>query len=400
MKTKKSIPLAMFAATIVLVTSCMKDKFDAPATVGKDLASQVNEKGQNPDELALFNDNLSSRRNGGHYVYIESNDSVQNRILVYEEQNDGSLVMDGMALSGGSGNGGGLGSQGAVVLDENHKWLYAVNAGSNSISSFKVNNDGSVTLKNTVSSYGTKPVSLCVRNSLLYVVNSGTSNIHGYTVSGNGNMSSITGSDKPLSASGAGPAQISFGPNGNWVVVTEKATNNITRYNLNGAGAAGAAITVASNGQTPFGFSFARDKFMIVSNAAGGAANAGSCTSYRTNGGAFNSINGVVANNQSAPCWVATTNYGRFAFVTNTASNNISSYYISEDGELYLVNGAAAVSGGGPIDLVVSSDNKCVYALCGVDHTIYQYKRTFLGGISSNGFIGGLPASAAGLAEY
>ena len=400
MKTKKSIALGMFAGTIILATSCMKDKFDSPSTGDKDLVSMINEKGQNPDELSLSTENLSSRRKDGHYVYLESNDSVQNRILVYEEQNDGSLVADGMTPSGGKGNGGGLGSQGAVILDENHKWLYAVNAGSNSISSFKVNNDGSLTLKNTVSSFGIKPVSLCVKKSLLYVVNSGTSNIHGYTVSGNGNMNSITGSDKLLSTSGAGPAQISFGPNGNWLVVTEKATNKITRFNLNGAGAAGPAIVSTSNGPTPFGFSFAQDKYMVVSNAAGGAAHAGSCTSYSTTGGTFNSLNGIVNNNQSAPCWVAITNYGRFAFVTNTASNNISSYYINGDGALYLVNGAAATSGAGPIDLVVSSDNKCVYALCGADRTIYQYRRTFLGGISSNGFIGGLPANAAGLAEY
>ncbi len=390
----------MIAAATVLFTSCKKDNLSNINDNQSDLSSVINENGQNPDEAAL-SETLSGRRNGGHYVYTESNDMEQNRILVYEEQADGTLVPDGMVLSGGTGNGGGLGSQGAVILDENHKWLFAVNAGSNSISSFKVQNDGSLVLKHTVSSFGMMPVSLAVNKSLLYVVNAGTNNIHGFKVNGNGNMTSISGSDRPLSASPAAPAQISFGPNGKWLVVTEKATNKISRFNLDGGGAANPAIVTASVGQTPFGFSFSQDKYMIVSNAVGGAANAGSCTSYKTaTGGTFSDINGAVGNNEGAPCWVAMTAFGRFAFVTNTASNSISSYYVGTNGQLFLVSGIAATSGDGPLDLVVSSDNKCVYALCGRDHTIFQYKRTPLGGLAGNGFISSLPAHAAGLAEY
>ncbi len=401
MKQFKFLVATIATGAVLTLSSCKKDNFQADNPEQSDLKTMMKESGQNPDELALSSNQMNAaRHHSDPYVYTESNDLDSNRILVYEEHPDGTLTTDGMATSGGQGNGMGLGSQGSVILTDDHKWLFAVNAGSNSISSFKVDNDGALTLKHTVSSYGNTPVSVCINNNKLYVVNSGSSDIQGYRVNANGTMTPINGSHQMLSAANAGPAQISFGPNGNWVVVTEKMTNKISRFNLNGAGASGAAVVTASTGQTPFGFSFAQNKYMIVSNAAGGAPNAGSCTSYGSRNGSFNPINGSVANAQSAPCWVSTTAFGRYAFVTNTGSNNISSYYINPSGQLYLVSANPTASGMAPIDIVVSRDNMYVYALCSADHTIYYYSRTQYGGISLIGHIEGLPAHAAGLTEY
>src|ERR1044071_9674648 len=72
-----------------------------------------------------------------HYVYVMNNDAGPNSILVYMQQSDGTLTYQSTATSGGNGSGAGLGSQGAIVIDAAHQYLYAVNAGSNSVSSFK-----------------------------------------------------------------------------------------------------------------------------------------------------------------------------------------------------------------------------------------------------------------------
>lgn len=72
-------------------------------------------------------------------------------------------------MSGCSGTGKLLGSQGALELDKNNKWLFAVNEGSNSVSSFKVQDDGSLTLAHTEGSKGKTPVSLSVHDNMLYV---------------------------------------------------------------------------------------------------------------------------------------------------------------------------------------------------------------------------------------
>ena len=165
-------------------------------------------------------------------------------------------------------------------------------------------------------------------------------------------------------------------------------------------GVAGSGMSMASVGQTPFGFEFARNNFMIVSNAAGGAAGAGSATSYSgANNGNLSSVNGAVPNNQGAPCWVAVSKHKRYAFVTNTASNNISSYYVATNGVLTLVQ-SAITSDAGPLDMVIAGNNYNAYTLNGGAHTIGEYNRTANGGLNVIGSIPGIPDHAAGLAAF
>lgn len=319
--------------------------------------------------------------------------------MKFEIKYNGSLDADGSVASGGNGTGAPLGSQGALVLDKNEDWLYAVNAGSNSVSSFKVNSNGSLSLQHTVASGGTTPVSVAVHGNLMYVLNRGSDNIHGFTVNNNGTITAIAGSSKPLSGSKVDAPQISFTPDGDWVVVTEKATNKISTYKVNNNGAVNNGIFTTSVGNTPFGFAFGRGDYMIVSNAVGGAAGQGSATSYRTgNDGVPEAVNGARANYQSAPCWVAVTKHGRYAFITNTASNNISSYYVAPHGALYLVESNAANSGMGPLDIVVAENNFYVYALNAGSHSISIYHRTLFGGLHAVGTESGLPAGTTGLA--
>jgi 6-phosphogluconolactonase len=68
------------------------------------------------------------------------------------------------------------------VLSEDGSLLFAVNAGSNSVTIFRVSGH-TLTATNTVSSGGTMPVSLTVRGNLVYLVNAGgVPNISGFKV--------------------------------------------------------------------------------------------------------------------------------------------------------------------------------------------------------------------------
>ena len=95
---------------------------------------------------ACSNTESSNSFGYGHYVYTESNEAENNRILVYKIGWNGSLHYEGATASGGAGTGAGLGSQVELLLPNNHNWLFSVNAGSHSVSSFKVHNDDSRTL--------------------------------------------------------------------------------------------------------------------------------------------------------------------------------------------------------------------------------------------------------------
>jgi 6-phosphogluconolactonase len=391
---------------ILLLASCQKQELQKnavspstqPATLSKDM---ISENGVNPDETILSagsEPDKSSLSNG--HVYLESNGNGTNSVIKYDENGDGSLTWSSNTKAGGNGGGIALGSEGAVILNESKNLLFAVNAGSNSISSFKIGNNGGLTLAATVNSGGQFPVSLCEHNGILYVVNSTSADISGFSVGWDGSMTAIVNSHQNLSGADALPAQISFSPSGRSVLITEKMTNKISAFPVDTLGVAGPRVTTSSAGTEPFGFDFSRGQFMIVSNAENGAAGASSCTSYKNLFLDVTNVNGSVVNHQSASCWVSVSKYGRFAYVVNAASNNIVTYYVDPSGNLYFIPWTVTNAGKDPADIRVSDNNLFVYNINGKDRTIGEYKRGFLGTLNNIGYIPGLPAFAAGIATY
>ena len=398
---KKTQGFWAIAMLMLLFGACKKENQLSPTqnTISTSLQDMISENGNNPDE-AIFTSNAEAAEVG--YLYTESNAAMQNSILVFKKDETGMLTMQQQVNSGGAGLGAGLGSQGALVLNETHEWLFAVNAGDNTVSSFSVAADGNLTLKHTAASGGTVPNSVTVHGNILYVLNNGSSSICGFTVGADGELTKIEGSWHALSDTAVDAPQISFEPTGHALYVTEKATNKIDRFTLNETGGIASADFMPSTGETPFGFDYGRNKhFLIVSNAVGGLEDAGSCTSYSLSAnGMLNDRNGVVPNFQGAPCWVATTKHGIFAYIGNTASNSISSYYISETGNLYLINAIAALAGLATIDLIVSKDNRYTYAIGAVSHTLEAFERKPFGQLHHIGTVTSLPEFVVGLAVY
>src|SRR2546421_3843669 len=105
-------------------------------------------------------------------VFTLTNSAAGNGVATFARSNDGTLTYAGTIASGGNGTGANLGSQGAIALEPDGHTLFAVNAGSDSISEFAVTNT-SVQLVTTFSSNGDLPISLTVQGNLLYVLNAG-----------------------------------------------------------------------------------------------------------------------------------------------------------------------------------------------------------------------------------
>jgi hypothetical protein len=337
-------------------------------------------------------------------VFTSTNDAGSNAVLVYKRAADGALTAIGSFATGGAGTGSGLGSQGALALGRDHgRRLFVVNAGSNSVSEFAVG-DAGLTLLHTVSSGGVDPVSVTVSDDLLYVLNEGAAgspgNISGFRV-GDAGLSPIAGSTRPLSAASVSAPEISFDPSGNVLVVTEKATNLIDTYTIRRDGRAQGPVSHASAGQTPFGFAFDTRGDLVVSDAFGGAANAGALSSYEVSeDGSLATISGPIADNQSAPCWVVTTANGRFAYTSNTGSGTISSYAIGHNGSVTLLAADAGSTGSGsaPIDVALSRDSRYLYALGSGSHAIAGFRVESDGSLTPlAGGPTGLLAAATGL---
>ncbi len=341
------------------------------------------EKGENHEE----NDN-------NNHVYSTTNSAKGNLLIDYRRAENGVLTYDSAYPTGGIGTGAGLGSQGAVAMTEDGIVL-AVNAGSHSISSFKRLAHGLV-LRSTVSSGGVMPISLTEYHHVVFVLNGGgTGNISGFSLADNGKLSAIPNSTRPLSTGNSGPAQVSFVNDGRALVVTEKSTNTLTSYASNGT-----MHTLPSAHPTPFGFATGANGNIFVSEAAGGAAGASTLSSYHIdNNGILTLLAGPVANMQSAACWVAMTGNGKYAYTTNTSSNNISTYDInSHTGSIKLGAAIAAGTGQGPIDAAFSSNSKYLYILTPGSNTINCFKVLSDGSLSASQTIDGVAGSAAGLA--
>src|SRR3989442_1476251 len=73
-------------------------------------------------------------------VYTLTNQVGGNAVAVFARGADGRLTTAGTVSTGGTGTGASLGSQSAVTLSDDGRWLFAVNAGSNDVSVFSVKN--------------------------------------------------------------------------------------------------------------------------------------------------------------------------------------------------------------------------------------------------------------------
>jgi 6-phosphogluconolactonase (cycloisomerase 2 family) len=334
-------------------------------------------------------------------VYTMSNSASGNAVLVFDRAADGSLTAAGSYATGGTGTGAGLGNQGGLVISGS--WLAVVNAGSNDVSLFTVNGDGSLSLADRVASGGTMPISVTISGNLLYTVNAGgTGNISGFTIA-NGDLTTIAGSTRPLSSSAAGPAEIAFAPGGQWLVVTEKNTNKISTYPVGPNGAAGAGVTTNSSGMTPFGFAFTNSGFLIVSEAFGGAANASAVSSYDAEGdGTWDAVSPSVPTTETSACWIAISNSGRFAYAANTGSGTISGYAIQHGALTRLdADGITGTLGAGtaPADMAFSRDGRYLYVRAGGTNQITIFSASHDGSLTTlSGWISGLPAGWSGLA--
>lgn len=341
-------------------------------------------------------------------LYTLSNNSTGNAVIIFNRLSDGKLVKLDQVATGGNGLGGGLGNQGAVVLSQDGNFLFAVNAGSKSVSSFRITSKG-LKLIATKASGGQVPVSVTENHGRLFVLNAGSSiapgNIKGFYVLPSGDIWPIPYATQPLSnnTTGTGAAQIAFSSDGRQLIVTEKATNLILTYHLKYHFYPSSPEINASVGNTPFGFAVGKRNNLFVSNAEGGTANISSLSSYRLSiSGKLNTISGGISTGETAACWVALTPDARLAFTTNTASGTVSSYQLGFNGSAKLKEGVAGNigTGSGPIDMSVSPDGRFLYTLNAGNDTLSSFAVTLNGKLSLIDTVSGLPDGANGLAVY
>ena len=316
-------------------------------------------------------------KQGGGAVYTQTNDPAGNEIVVYKRAADGTITEKDRVPTGGTGAAASppnnfpiLDSQGPVELTKNGRLLFAVNAGDDTISSFRVKKHGGLRLVDRKPSGGDFPDSLDSQRKLLYVLNELSGDITGFRFDRRGQLTPIPGSTEPLSTTGPGgaAAQVGFAPHQRVRAVTLRGTQVIDTFKLNKDGTPGPAIPNPSTGENPFGFAYRGDRTLIVSNAgkSGDLSDPnsfpGSASSYSLNPNAGLTPIDQVAVGQRATCWVVITANHRYAFMTNTLSNTVSGFKIAGDGKLQVL-GHTPTGPGFPSDEALSRGSRYLYVL-------------------------------------
>lgn len=332
----------------------------------------------------------------GH-LFISTNSTAGNEVLVYKRSNTGAASLRTRFATQGMGTGAGLGSQGAVVLSRNGRFLFVVNAASNTVSTFAVRDSGLV-LRSVVESGGLRPTSVTEYDGLVYVLNAdGSGNVTGFRNDG-GTLVRVNGAVGTLSANtGTAPAQVGFSEDGEVLVVTERNTNTLTSYLVRPNGTLQQKTVTPSAGAVPFGFAFTKRDVLVVSEAAGS-----SVSSYRfaDRSALPVAVTSALPNLQGAACWIAVTPNGRFAFSANAATSNVSSFSVARNGQLSLLASVAGATGGaGALDMVVSPSGTQLHVFASrAPQQLVSFTITSAGALLPLGSVSGVPAGSAGLA--
>ncbi len=354
MLTSRRVPAPTVASmgSVLLTALALVGCADAPVAPSASPAPTISaSKTASSSRLGDDGNNGDEDRSGA--VYTLTNAVAGNGVIAFRRAADGTLAPLGTFPTGGKGAGGTIDplvSQYAIVLNEEHDALFAVDAGSNQVTSFRVAEDGSLTRAGTVLSGGTRPNSIALHDGLLYALNTGSNSVSGFRVTGGARLVSLPNTTRSLAAGANGAAAIRFTPDGEHLVVTERVSNRLEVFPVHRDGRLGDPVVTPSNGGAAFGFDITPRNQPIVSETQG------SLSSYFVaESGALSPITASISTGGAAACWVTITSDGRFAYTTNAGSNSVAGFAIDAAGHLSALTPGAATgtagAGATPIDL-------------------------------------------------
>jgi 6-phosphogluconolactonase (cycloisomerase 2 family) len=323
-------------------------------------------------------------------VFVQTDNTSGNQIAVYDREPGGSLVLAGTYNTGGLGGqlSGSvvdhLASQGSLQYDRHHRLLFAVNAGSNTISVFAVRGDR-LELRQVLGSGGTFPNSITVHGDIVYVLNAlNGGSVNGFRIT-NGHLAPIPGSARELGLGTTAsspfvddPGQVAFTPDGSQLIVTTKATDNdIDVFGVGWGGWLSASPTVNSEpGTVPFAIAYDRYGHVLIAEAGTDAL-----ASFAISpDGTLTQIDSA-ATGQAATCWVARA--GRYFFASNAGSGSVTGFTSSRGGELTSTGDTATDAG--TTDAVATGG--FLYVRAGADGIVDEFAIGAGGSLASVGSV-------------
>jgi 6-phosphogluconolactonase (cycloisomerase 2 family) len=303
-------------------------------------------------------------------VFVQTDDVAGNAVVSYQRFGDGTLREVAATPTGGLGGAldgavvDHLASQGSLALDRDRGLLYAVNAGSDSITVFDV--DGArVRPLQVIASGGDFPVSIAVSGDSLYVLNAR----RGGSVQGYRRLAArlvlVPAEHRNLGLDPTQlpefthtPGQVAFTPDGRNLLVTTKANgNDIDVFAISRSGAiASTPVTTADPAAVPFAISFDRHGDVLIAEAGTNALAA-----FRLTAAGSLVLLDRAPTGQSATCWVVRS--GRFFYASNAGSGSLTGVEVKQGALLTSIGNTPTDAG--TVDATVSGDGRFLYVQAG-----------------------------------
>ncbi len=324
---------------------------------------------------------------GAGAVFVQTNDLEGNAIVAYHRHGDGTLTWLATYPTAGLGGrqaGAGsdpIASQGSLVGVPGSDLLLAVNAGSATITVFRMQGDRLERLQ-VLPSGGPFPSSIAVHDNLVYVLDAGGDGyVNGFRV-GEGGLEQIPGSTRALGLANApdpfflsSPAQVGFTPSGRHLIVTTKTHGTVDVFSMSN-GVPSAAPVKNPAGPVPFAFGFDGQGRMIL-NFAGTS----SLETFTVNADdTITPAGAPVSDTQAALCWV--TGARGYQYASNTATNDVSQFRVNEDGSVTLVRAIAASGIPGATDSAAAG-GAYLYVQSGLDGSIHAFRTDASGALTA-----------------
>lgn len=359
--------------------------------------------------LVLAPHRAAAQDDHGGAVFAMTNAASNNQINAYVRLEDGSLAFAGAFSTGGNGSGGTvdpLHSQGSLKLSADHRLLFAVNAGSGTVSSFAVRGTN-LFLLDTEPTGGSLPTSVTQAGDLVYVLNAGgNGSVTGFHLLGNGHLLPIMNSTRYLSGSTPAPTDVVLSPNHQFLIVPESATNQIDVFRVFPNGTLSDPVVSDSAGAVPFAAVFAPDGALIVGNVENNQTVSSTISSYHLDqNGSLHVVTNALPTAGQATCWDVIGRFGRSVYTANAANSTLSGFNIEHNGALTPIGDAVVgqnPAGSANIDIAASDDGRYLYTLNGATGTIGMFAVQEDGSLVNLGLQDGLPAKAGinGIAAY
>jgi hypothetical protein len=336
----------------------------------------------------------------GGVVFVQNDALGGNAIAVYDRSGDGTLHPAGTYPTGGLGGAltgsvvDHLASQGSLAYDRGRGLLYAVNAGSDTVTVFAVAGDRLVR-RQVISSGGTFPVSIAVHGNLLYVLNARDGgSVQGFVRIG-ATLVRIPAWHRGLGLDPAQapefthtPGQVAFTPDGSKLVVTTKGNgSDIDVFGVSPLGAPSARPVVnADQGNVPFAVSFDAGGHLVVAEAGSNAV-----ATFTINHDRTVTLADRAATGQAATCWIVPA--GTTFYASNAGSGTLSGY--GDDGSGALRPAGTTATGPGTVDAAASGDGQYLYVQAGAAGTVDEFRVGPGGALTSIGSVT-VPGAAGG----